>query len=258
MHIILKVELGGSHFIFYWKSCAWRYSFMHTPDFGTTPDRSLPSFELSSSTALNNLGNIDLVFPVKTPRKDSPAIRHGKGSPWKHTRRRTYQAYNYCVHWNSCQFDFTSKIIRAMTHWHQFPGATFYSENWVNIRHILKLLWRLFQHRWLNLLGVELICSWFLDYLFSHNKPTSNHEIFRSESIWTIDLDQKHTEFFFPEILIYGIIDAFSATPWPSQKSTIWIETEYADTDIPVTYYDLIRLGSLCLSISFGCGYSIE
>jgi hypothetical protein len=45
---------------------------MHTPDFGTTPDRSLPSFELSSSTVLNNLGNINLVFPVKTRKIHQP------------------------------------------------------------------------------------------------------------------------------------------------------------------------------------------
>src|SRR5882762_7802563 len=52
---------------------------MHTPDFGTTPDRSLPSFELSNSTALNNLGNINFVFSVETwegkPMKIQAPIR---------------------------------------------------------------------------------------------------------------------------------------------------------------------------------------
>ena len=92
---------------FYWKSCAWPVQ-LYKPDFGTTPDRSLPSFD--------SIGQLwELKFSISCwNSKDSQTLRHGKGSPWRHTRRRTYRAYNYCVHWNSpsCQFEFTSKIIR--------------------------------------------------------------------------------------------------------------------------------------------------
>lgn len=101
---------------------------LYKPDFGTTPDRSLPSFD-----SIGQLG--ELKFSISCwNSKDSPTLRHGKGSPWQraeHTEPTATASTETALTVNS------SSLRSETTHLHQFPGAAFYSENTESWRHIL-------------------------------------------------------------------------------------------------------------------------